>query len=194
MNIYNFLIVFGFKEITLKINDLPDEANGLRFALLSDLHAGNCVTRTEIAQVVEVVNAQHVDAVLIAGDAVDGERNETFDRLGPLQFLRSNFGTFYVSGNHEYYYGDAMEWFKQFQEYGIQILDNKNVLINGVCLAGVNDYSSGRSGIKGHTFDPQTALKGCQADRPVVVLSHNPAATPEIIHNAKRMRVDLILS
>lgn len=33
------------------------------------------------------MNSQNVDAVFLVGDAVDGERNETYDRLGPLQLI-----------------------------------------------------------------------------------------------------------
>lgn len=40
-----------------------------------------------------------------------------------LRFLKSK--TFYVSGNHEYYYGNALEWFDLFQQYGFEVLNNR---------------------------------------------------------------------
>lgn len=60
------------------------------------------------------------------GDAVDAPRDLIESRMEPLKFLRSRFGTFFTTGNHEYYYGSVLEWLDLFKNrYGIRILDNK---------------------------------------------------------------------
>ena len=61
----------------------------------------------------------------IPGDVVDAPRSLIEDRIESLQHLRSRLGTFYVTGNHEYYYGNVGEWFELFDLYGIKVLKNK---------------------------------------------------------------------
>jgi predicted MPP superfamily phosphohydrolase len=61
----------------------------------------------------------------IQGDVIDAPRKLIEDRVESLQHLRSRLGTFYVTGNHEYYYGDVDKWFDLFNSYGIKILKNQ---------------------------------------------------------------------
>ncbi|KHN84870.1 Lamin-1 [Toxocara canis] len=183
----------GMEQIFF-VNDLPHEAEGIRFALVSDIHAGATVGEEQIAKVVDRVNSENVDAVFLVGDMVDSPRSDIWHRLRPLKYLRSRFGSFYVTGNHEYYYGNALDWIVQFKAFGIRVLDNRSLNVSGICIAGVNDYSSGRSGIEGHRFDAVRALQKCDQTAPVVVLSHNPASAKEIAFNSENLRADLILS
>ncbi|VDK89329.1 unnamed protein product [Litomosoides sigmodontis] len=159
------------KNISLNVKSLPNDAKGVRFALVSDVHAGATVFREQVEEIVDRVNSQAVDAVFIVGDTVDAPRNSIEDRVSPLRFLKPT--TFYVSGNHEYYYGDASEWFDLFQQYGFEVLNNR---------------------LPGHRFQPVEALKGCPKNSTTVVLSHNPASAKEIAFNDAHSRVDLILS
>uniref|UniRef100_A0A158Q8Q3 Metallophos domain-containing protein n=1 Tax=Elaeophora elaphi TaxID=1147741 RepID=A0A158Q8Q3_9BILA len=184
-----FSYIFCDTNVSINVKDLPDSAKDIRFALISDIHAGATVFKE---QVVDRVNSQEVDGVFIVGDVVDAPRNSIEDRVRPLQFLKPK--TFYVSGNHEYYYGNASEWFDLFQQYGFKVLNNRHVLFRGICVAGVSDYSSGRSGLPDHLFQPVEALKGCPENTTTIVLSHNPASAEEIAFNNAHLRVDLILS
>jgi len=61
----------------------------------------------------------------ILGDIIDAPRDLIEERVESLRHLRSHFGTFYVTGNHEYYYGNVNEWFELFESYGIKILKNR---------------------------------------------------------------------
>uniref|UniRef100_A0A915BPK5 Calcineurin-like phosphoesterase domain-containing protein n=1 Tax=Parascaris univalens TaxID=6257 RepID=A0A915BPK5_PARUN len=187
----NMLIV---KEQTFNIRDLPKEADGIRFALISDVHAGGAVEEEHVAKIVDRVNSEAVDAIFLVGDLVDSPRADIWRRLRPIKHLKSKFGSFYVTGNHEYYYGNALEWIEQFKTFGVNVLENRSYNISGICIAGVNDYSSGRSGIEGHKFDAVVALRGCDQSAPVIVLSHNPASAKDITFNRENLRVDLILS
>uniref|UniRef100_A0A8R1TNN6 Calcineurin-like phosphoesterase domain-containing protein n=1 Tax=Onchocerca volvulus TaxID=6282 RepID=A0A8R1TNN6_ONCVO len=185
-------VISRLKNISLNVKDLPGDAKGIRFALISDIHAGATVFEEQVEEIVDRVNNQAVDAVFIVGDAIDAPRNSIENRVRSLRFLKSK--TFFVSGNHEYYYGNASEWFDLFEQYGFEVLNNRHVLFRGICIAGVSDYSSGRSGLPNHMFEPVEALKGCPQNTTTIVLSHNPASTKEIAFNDAHLRVDLILS
>uniref|UniRef100_A0A1I7V786 Metallophos domain-containing protein n=1 Tax=Loa loa TaxID=7209 RepID=A0A1I7V786_LOALO len=180
------------KNVSLNVKDLPDSANGIRFAFISDIHAGAMVFTEQVEKLVNRVNSEAVDAVFIVGDVVDAPRDSMEYRVKPLQLLKPK--TFYVSGNHEYYYGNASEWFDLFQQYGFEVLNNRHVIFRGICVAGVSDYSSGLSGLPGHMFHPVEALKGCPQNSTTIMLSHNPASAKEIAFNDAHLRVDLILS
>lgn len=189
---YIFCDNLVIKNVSLNVKDLPNGTEGIRFALISDIHAGATVFKEKIEEIVDRVNSESVDAVFIVGDAVDAPRDSIENRVKPLRFLKQK--TFYVSGNHEYYYGNASEWFDLFQQYGFEILNNRHVLFRGICIAGVSDYSSGESGLPAHKFQPVEALKGCPQNTTTIVLSHNPASAKEIAFNSAHLRVDLILS
>lgn len=84
------------------------------------------VYREQIAKVVDATNALNPDAVLIVGDAIDAPRSLIEERMEPLKYLQSKRGTYFTTGNHEYYYGNMREWMELFEkEYGIQVLENK---------------------------------------------------------------------
>ncbi|MCP9263474.1 hypothetical protein DINM_006756 [Dirofilaria immitis] len=190
---YFFCDTLTVKNISLNVKDLPDGAKAIRFALISDIHAGATVFEEEVERIVDRVNSQAVDAVFIVGDVVDAPKDSIENRVRPLrQVLKSK--TFYVSGNHEYYYGNASEWFDLFEHYGFEVLNNRHVLFRGICLAGVSDYSSGKSGLPNHKFEPIEALNGCPQNSTTIVLSHNPTSAKEIAFNDAHLRVDLILS
>ncbi|VDK27501.1 unnamed protein product [Gongylonema pulchrum] len=169
------------KRLTVRLHDLPSDTNGFQFAVISDLHAGASVYKEQIARV-----------IFFVGDAIDAPRDVIEDRVKTLRYL--NAKTFYVSGNHDYYYGNAAEWFELFSQYGFEVLNNRHVNFRGLCIAGVNDYSSERSGLPDHKFQPVRALKGCAQNSTVIVLSHNPASAQKIAFNDAHLRVDLIVS
>ena len=59
-------------RVTVPLAALPDEFDGLRVALISDLHVGPTRGGEFTARVVETVNAERPDLIAIAGDLVDG--------------------------------------------------------------------------------------------------------------------------
>uniref|UniRef100_A0A1I8BXD6 Metallophos domain-containing protein n=1 Tax=Meloidogyne hapla TaxID=6305 RepID=A0A1I8BXD6_MELHA len=147
----------------------------LKVAVLTDLHAGAAVYAEQIAKAVENVNKiNDLDAVFLIGDIIDAPRDLIEERVESLRHLRSHFGTFFVTGNHEYYYGNVNEWFELFESYGIKILKNR---------------------LHNHEMDV-TAIKACPLNETTIVLEHNPSATKQILAFSENFSrpVDLILS
>ncbi|KAI3420297.1 hypothetical protein GPALN_003609 [Globodera pallida] len=154
----------------------------LKVAMVTDLHAGASIYGKQISAVVKQVNTLEADAVFLIGDI---SRRAT----------RSRLGTFYVTGNHEYYYGDVKEWFALFESYGIRVLKNEAVVLNGHCVVGLNDIFSDNSGIHNHVMDVK-AISICPLNETTIVLAHNPAAVKRILEFSRTTShpVDLILS
>jgi len=93
------------RRVDVPIAGLPDGLNGFTIAQLSDMHVGPTIRRPYVERVVAAVNALDADLVAITGDLVDGSVRELAPHVAPLAELRSREGTFFVTGNHEYYSG-----------------------------------------------------------------------------------------
>ncbi|CAA92700.2 Calcineurin-like phosphoesterase domain-containing protein [Caenorhabditis elegans] len=184
------------KEKTIKIKNFTADGNRLKLAVISDLHAGASVYSEQINQVVEKVLENPVDAILIVGDMVDAPVAEIEDRVRPILQLPAHAPTYFVTGNHEYYYGDVQEWIRFYKNGRINVLENESTMLKGVCLAGVNDISSPKSGILNTKMDLPKAIHRCPSNTSQIVMAHNPASIREFIvdHPKELSEIDIVLS
>ncbi len=153
------------KQVEVPIAGLPPALHGFTIAQISDLHVGPTIRAGYIERIVERVNGLQADAVAITGDIVDGPVHELGLHVAPLAGLRSRHGSFFVTGNHEYYAG-AMPWLAELRRLGIRVLLNEHVVIEHggatLVLAGVPDYSAHHFE-PAHQSDPAAALAGAPA-------------------------------
>src|SRR6185295_11857104 len=117
------------------------------------------------------------DVVAITGDLVDGSVSELATEVAPLARLESRHGTYFVTGNHEYYSG-VEPWLAELRRLGMKVLHNEHVVIvrDGatLLLGGVPDYSGGHFD-SAHRSDPKAALAGAPMDAAVkILLAHQP--------------------
>jgi uncharacterized protein len=165
---------------------LPRRMDGFRIALVSDIHLGPLLGRGHTERIVDIINRLDADVVAVVGDLVDGTVAELGTAAEPLARLRSRQGSFFVTGNHEYFSG-YREWITEVGSLGLTALRNQRVEVAGLDLAGVNDVTGGGYG-DGPDYD--RALAGRDPTRPVVLLAHQPIQ----VHEAARRGVDLQLS
>ncbi|GAA1095315.1 MULTISPECIES: metallophosphoesterase [Streptomyces violaceusniger group] len=174
------------KRITVPLAKLPRRAHGFRIAVVSDIHLGPILGRDHTRRVVEAVNRANADLVAVVGDLVDGSVADLGPAAEPLRGLRARHGSYFVTGNHEYYSG-AAEWVDHVRELGLRPLENERAELPGFDLAGVNDIA-GES--EGHGPDFGKALGDRDRSRAAVLLAHQPV----VIHDAVKAGVDLQLS
>jgi hypothetical protein len=167
-------------RVTVPIAGLPAALQGLRIVQISDIHVGPTIKRGYLEAIVARVNALEPDLVAITGDLVDGSVNELADHVAPLARLRSRHGSFFVTGNHEYYSG-VHGWVAELRRLGVRVLHNEHVVLQhagaALVLAGVPDYS-GHHFDAAHRSDPEAALRGAPAGAPRVLLAHQPRTAP----------------
>ncbi|MEU3243789.1 metallophosphoesterase [Streptomyces sp. NPDC006875] len=174
------------KRVTVPLARLPRSAHGFRIAVVSDIHLGPVLGRDFCRRVVDTVNSTQPDLIAVVGDLVDGSVKDLGPAAAPLAGLRARHGSYFVTGNHEYYSG-AAQWVAEVRELGLRPLENARTELAGFDLAGVNDVA-GESEGQGPDFG--RALGGRDTSRAVVLLAHQPVQ----IHDAVRHGVDLQLS
>jgi len=174
------------KRITVPLAKLPRSAHGFRIAVVSDIHLGPVLGRGFAQRVVDTINSTQPDLIAVVGDLVDGSVKNLGPAAAPLAQLRARHGSFFVTGNHEYFSG-AEEWLEEVRTLGIHTLENARTELPGFDLAGVNDLQ-GESEGQGPDFGK--ALGDRDTTRACVLLAHQPVQ----IHEAVKHGVDLQLS
>ncbi|MER7818177.1 metallophosphoesterase, partial [Streptomyces sp. NPDC096153] len=174
------------KRVSVPLAKLARGAHGYRIAVVSDIHLGPVLGRAHSQRIVDAINATQPDLVAVVGDLVDGSVADLGSAAEPLARLRARDGSFFVTGNHEYFSG-ADAWVDHVRELGLTPLRNDRVEIAGFDLAGVDDVAGEREG-QGPDF--ARALGDRDRSRAAVLLAHQPV----LIHEAVRHGVDLQLS
>ena len=163
--------------VNVPIRDLPVGLHGFSIAQISDIHIGPTIKRGYLQAIVEAVNRLGADMVAVTGDLVDGSVDELGHHVAPLAGLNSRHGTYFVTGNHEYYSG-AHAWIAELRRLGVQVLMNEHVVLEhgeaSLLVAGVTDYSAHHFDPT-HRSDPQAALHEAPAHARIrVLLAHQP--------------------
>jgi predicted MPP superfamily phosphohydrolase len=185
---------------------LAGEGDGLRVALISDLHIGSGVGKKHIAKAVNVINRAEPDIVLITGDIFDGNLGTVRDMQGiaaEFRRIRPPLGVFACLGNHDvdrmFPSGNGTERIEAFlREAGITLLQDEVASIgNNMYIAGRRDARPIGMKAQRKTVAELLAvmfdMTGSQeSGRPhtLIVLDHQPTQFPEI----EAAGADLVLS
>ncbi len=164
------------RTVDIPVNDLPDGMQGFHIVQLSDIHLGPTIKGDYLAGIVERSNALQPDLLVITGDLVDGLTSDLSADVAPLKQLRARHGNWFVTGNHEYYWG-AQDWIALLPTLGVNVLLNEHRIIEHeggrLLLAGVTDYSAGAH-LPGQGSDPWRARAGAPRADASVLLAHQP--------------------
>jgi uncharacterized protein len=163
----------------------------LRIAMASDIHLGTIISNSRLEKLITSINDLKPDIILLAGDIVDEDIAPVIkDNLGELLIqLKSKYGTYAVTGNHEYI-GGVKEAVDYLTAHKITMLSDKAMKINNsFYLAGREDRSKNQfNGSKRKSL--QEILSGTDRKLPVILMDHQPFA----LYEASDAGVDLQLS
>ncbi len=179
------------KSLALTIPKKVDGEPQLKIAMASDIHLGTVIGRRRFDRIVERINALSPDVILLPGDIVDEDLAPVIrENLGErLRALRSRYGIFAVTGNHEYI-GGVGEAVAYLREHGVTVLrDEVHVLPDGVTLVGREDRSLVQMA-HGKRKELGELLSTVDMTRPVILMDHQPFHLEE----AERNGIDLQLS
>ena len=172
----------------VKVMRLDPAFDGLRIALVSDIHGGsNGVDADKLRRIVALTNEAHPDLVVLLGDYVSQSRERGDDGKRMLRMpvseiadglsgLRAKFGVYAVLGNHDGIYGDA-EIASALSGVGYTVLQNEvaTVSVNGkpLRLLGLKDHLSLDNGWY-DTAPMARKLLASSGTGDVIVLEHTP--------------------
>ncbi len=176
------------REMPIELARGRPELDGLRIAMLSDLHVGFFFSAEEFAALAERVSAWSPDLICLVGDLVDHEPEQIAMLRAGLARLRARDAVVAVPGNHEYAAERELKRFREaIEEAGAVPLWNRNLRIRrgaaSLLVAGVDDLTGGDP-------DLAAALAGLDPEEPALLLSHHPDVFVEAAH----VGVDLTLS
>jgi len=172
-------------EIAKKAGDYKQ----LKIVGVSDLHLGVVIDKKRLEQYVRLINEQHPDLVIIAGDLVDNnalplEKERMWETINQLQ---APLGTYFCLGNHEYLSGidGSMKFLRKTNMH--LLIDSLVVINNSIQLIGRDD----KQGMKNHRRKTLNELvKNANASLPLILLDHEPFHLSE----AEKNGIDLQFS
>jgi predicted MPP superfamily phosphohydrolase len=186
----------------LALPRLPPALDGLRIAHMSDFHLSPLVSLDYLAACVAAAMAERPDLVLLTGDYVTKKPAATVSVTEVLQPLAAPLGVYGVLGNHDIVVG-AEGVAAAVEASGARMLRNRHECL---CAHGTNFWLAGidcqhhsqyhLAGQKRTGYEQiyrrylDSALRGIPADAFRLLLAH----TPDVIRDAARLRVDLMLS
>lgn len=164
------------RSVDVSIAGLPDALHGFTIAQISDIHVGPTIRRRYVDAIVDAVNALEADMIAITGDLVDGTVAQLSSHTAPLARLAARHGSYFVTGNHEYYSGVG-GWIAELRRLGLRVLMNEHVVLDhegeSVVVAGVTDYGAHHYD-ESHRSDPATAVAGAPESAVRLLLAHQP--------------------
>ena len=164
------------RRVDVPVAGLAPALDGFTIAQISDVHVGPTIKRPYVEAIVATVNRLDADLVAVTGDLVDGSVAQLAEHVAPLAGLRSKEGSFFVTGNHEYYSG-AAAWVGELRRLGLVVLMNEHVVVRrgdaSLVVAGVTDFGAGHFD-RAQASDPRSALAGSPAGAFRLLLAHQP--------------------
>jgi uncharacterized protein len=150
----------------------------LKIAQISDLHVGHTIDRKYVEDVVKKTRALSPDLIVLTGDFADGTVPDLQSEIAPLAELQARYGKYFITGNHEYYWGvDA--WIEEHRRLGSRVLINEHVVLREgsdiLVIAGVTDHTAGSMKAE-HPSSAARAFEGAPLGALRILLAHQPVS------------------
>ena len=175
-------------ELTIHKNSPLKELN---VVMVSDVHLGTIVCNSHFMRIVKKINSSNPDIVLFAGDLVDEDIEPVIrENLGEtLRQIKSKYGIYGITGNHEYI-GGVEAACKYLTEHGLVMLRDSTVQIaDAFTLVGREDISIRQFG-GGKRKPLNELMKTVDRNLPIILMDHQPLHLNESVEQG----VDLQLS
>ena len=173
----------GATEATLPVAGLPAALNGLRIALLTDIHHSELVGADDVRAAVDLTLSLRPDLIVLGGDYVSFADREYVGPVAELLApLKAPQGVFAILGNHD----DEKDMPAALVRRGFEVLkdDRTRVTLRGEALelAGIKFWTRRAPDIY------ERALKNARDT--VLLLAHDPRRLTE----AAKLNIPAVLS
>jgi predicted MPP superfamily phosphohydrolase len=179
------------KTLNLQIHKHAGDLKHLNVVVASDFHLGTIIGRARLERIVDKINSLNPDVVLFPGDIVDEDLTQVSkNNIGePLRTIRSRFGVYAATGNHEYI-GGIEKAAAFLTGHDVILLRDRAVKVAGTFyLIGREDLSANRFGGQKRK-NLSELMKDVDKSYAVIMMDHQPFRLKE----AAECGVDLQLS
>jgi predicted MPP superfamily phosphohydrolase len=170
---------------TIQIDNWPKELNGLRIALIADIHTGGpFINDQKLKEIVDRTNELKPDLIVLLGDYMSpnswhSHRVEPEVTAAALKNLKAPLGVYSVLGNHDWWYsGEKVR--RAFEQNGIHVLEDE------VAEVKWRDKSFWLVGLADLWTRPQhisETIAKVPLGSTIIALTHNPDIFPRIPQN-----------
>jgi hypothetical protein len=178
---------------TIQIAQWPPALDGLRIAVLSDIHADNAfIDERKLHTIVERTNALQPEMIVILGDYIAGDGRRHPLKMEPATFaaalknLRAPLGVYSVLGNHDWWY-DGRLVREALEQNGIKVLENETFKLDvrrdqaqGTEEAATPLWLVGLADLWTRPQRIDETLAQVPEGAPMIALAHNPDVFPRL--------------
>ena len=175
------------KVVTLNLNvEKPLQNKTLKIVAASDIHLGISIDKDRLKKYVQLINNQHPDIVLLAGDITDRSLVPVINQHMDEEFrsIKTTLGVYAISGNHEFYGETINATADYLKKAGVTYLRDESVLV------GKDFYVVGRDDRSNHQRKKLTEIvSGLDHKKPIILLDHQPFHLKEAEENGVDLQI-----
>lgn len=171
------------KEISVRINELPDYWKDKKVVFISDVHLGAIYGKSFLGRLIEKIKKIKPELIIIGGDLFDGTKGDYEDFTDQLNSLNSTNEVLMIIGNHESYMHENILT-AITNNLKFKMLDNSVLNVHGLQIGGLNPYSVDRK------KNLKKFADSINSKLPLILINHEPSN----ISFARRAGADLMLS
>lgn len=132
----------GVARVVFEHVFLPEAFDGLKIVQVSDLHGD--FPKWKEKRLLKLLEKAAPDIVVITGDVIDHTHHKHYAQMLELvQTIAKRYGTYYVTGNHEYMHKECEAMIGDLQESAVHVLHNEKCVLEKagqvLGLYGVDD-------------------------------------------------------
>jgi hypothetical protein len=164
----------------------PIQNKTLKIVAASDIHLGVSIDKKRFQSYVKLINDQHPDIVLLAGDVTDRSVAPLIKQNMEEEFLsiKAPMGIYAINGNHEHYAETSHSTADFLKNTGIKVLRDEACLVDSsFYIIGRDDKSNvNRKNLK-------EIVKGLDAKTPKILMDHQPFNLEEAQKNGIALEI-----
>lgn len=194
---------YKIENVTVEFTDLPPAFDGMRVALISDMHLGSFSDSLDVGKGIKLMMQENPDIIFFTGDLVNNEAAEAEYMLNELTRMHAPSGMYSILGNHDV--GDYRRW-KTIDEKntnlellvsleekaGFNLLIDENIILkkgnDSIAIIGVNSWGLPPFKEYGHL---DKAMLGVENVPFKILLTHNPVHWEQKVSGKENIQLSL---
>ena len=149
----------------------------IRLMAISDIHWETLMNGDVLTRAIDIINKRKPDVLVILGDSVTMDEKSFIenDVAGKLASIETTYGTYVVTGNHDFYITNIENLIQAYRQAGITPLRDEVILIaDSIWLIGREDIGGMRNLERRSRATIDELLNQTNRDQTLILLDHQP--------------------